>query len=240
MGEYEPNDSRNITLSNDTAPGEPPRTGPREGEARAQSHVAGKSEKSESAAPRLNLNGEPLDENGRPIGEEQGQPPANPQASQSQWQGGQSQSMAGMSQSAGGSDQQTQEPSASHRSDARPQQLGDFQPSRSAPTQQEAGSADNAGWAADFPVDQAEAASGHAGQHRQEMPEEDPEAEHTRRQQAAGQGSPDAPQGFGYGAEDGEEMSEAPDASDPSDPSHRGYGGAGEARMEKINKDQRS
>ena len=36
MGEYEPRDSRNITLNPDTAPGEPPRTGPREGETRQQ------------------------------------------------------------------------------------------------------------------------------------------------------------------------------------------------------------
>ncbi|HLV06803.1 MAG TPA: hypothetical protein VKY80_03945 [Croceibacterium sp.] len=34
MGEYEPNDSRNVTLNQDRAPGEPPRTGPREGETR--------------------------------------------------------------------------------------------------------------------------------------------------------------------------------------------------------------
>ena len=36
MGEYEPDDSRNVTLSDHQAPGEPPRTGPREGEARAK------------------------------------------------------------------------------------------------------------------------------------------------------------------------------------------------------------
>ena len=36
MGEYEPNDSRNVTQSNHTAPGEPPRTGPREDAARRQ------------------------------------------------------------------------------------------------------------------------------------------------------------------------------------------------------------
>ena len=35
MGEYEPDDSRDVTLSNDTAPGEPDRTGPREEQARA-------------------------------------------------------------------------------------------------------------------------------------------------------------------------------------------------------------
>jgi len=35
MGEYEPDDSRDVTLSTHQAPGEPPRTGPREGETRA-------------------------------------------------------------------------------------------------------------------------------------------------------------------------------------------------------------
>ena len=35
MGEYEPDDSRDVTLSDRQAPGEPPRTGPREEEARA-------------------------------------------------------------------------------------------------------------------------------------------------------------------------------------------------------------
>ena len=32
MGQYEPTDSRKVTLSNDTAPGEPDRSGPREGD----------------------------------------------------------------------------------------------------------------------------------------------------------------------------------------------------------------
>jgi hypothetical protein len=36
MGEYEPRDSRNVTLKQQRAPGEPPRTGPREGETRQQ------------------------------------------------------------------------------------------------------------------------------------------------------------------------------------------------------------
>ena len=36
MGEYEPRDSRNVTLKQEPAPGEPPRTGPREDEARAR------------------------------------------------------------------------------------------------------------------------------------------------------------------------------------------------------------
>lgn len=34
MGEYEPNDSRKVTQTQDRAPGEPPRTGPREAETR--------------------------------------------------------------------------------------------------------------------------------------------------------------------------------------------------------------
>ena len=34
MGEYEPRDSRTVTHSRHQAPGEPPRTGPREGETR--------------------------------------------------------------------------------------------------------------------------------------------------------------------------------------------------------------
>jgi hypothetical protein len=34
MGEYEPRDSRNVTHKQQRAPGEPPRTGPREGETR--------------------------------------------------------------------------------------------------------------------------------------------------------------------------------------------------------------
>jgi len=36
MGEYEPHDSRNVTLKQERAPGEPPRTGPREDETRQQ------------------------------------------------------------------------------------------------------------------------------------------------------------------------------------------------------------
>lgn len=34
MGQYEPEDSRKVTHSKESAPGEPPRTGPREGETR--------------------------------------------------------------------------------------------------------------------------------------------------------------------------------------------------------------
>lgn len=41
MGEYEPDDSRTVTQSPHRAPGEPPRTGPREDEARAEAQRPG-------------------------------------------------------------------------------------------------------------------------------------------------------------------------------------------------------
>ena len=41
MGEYEPDDSRDVTLSDHRAPGEPPRTGPREDEARTRAKDGG-------------------------------------------------------------------------------------------------------------------------------------------------------------------------------------------------------
>ena len=44
MGEYEPDDSRDVTLSTHTAPGEPPRTGPREGETRQQQSQQGQTQ----------------------------------------------------------------------------------------------------------------------------------------------------------------------------------------------------
>ena len=51
MGEYEPNDSRNVTQKKGAAPGEPPRTGPREDEARARSE-RGKTTGQPDPAPR--------------------------------------------------------------------------------------------------------------------------------------------------------------------------------------------
>jgi hypothetical protein len=51
MGEYEPDDSRDVTHSTHQAPGEPPRTGPREGEARAQA-VSGAKDESEKIEKR--------------------------------------------------------------------------------------------------------------------------------------------------------------------------------------------
>ena len=48
MGQYEPHDSRDVTLSTDTAPGEPERTGPREAEARKQAQQQSQSDKKET------------------------------------------------------------------------------------------------------------------------------------------------------------------------------------------------
>lgn len=48
MGEYEPHDSRNVTLKQERAPGEPPRTGPREGETRQQEQQLTELEQDES------------------------------------------------------------------------------------------------------------------------------------------------------------------------------------------------
>lgn len=50
MGEYEPHDSRNVTLKQERAPGEPPRTGPREGETRQQEQQLTELEQDESDA----------------------------------------------------------------------------------------------------------------------------------------------------------------------------------------------
>ncbi|MBN9505311.1 MAG: hypothetical protein J0I69_04725 [Altererythrobacter sp.] len=52
MGEYEPRDSRNVTLKQNRAPGEPPRTGPREGDARAGRSELESDERGEAAKSR--------------------------------------------------------------------------------------------------------------------------------------------------------------------------------------------
>jgi hypothetical protein len=49
MGEYEPDDSRDVTLSTHQAPGEPPRTGPREDQARAQATSGARDKPQEQA-----------------------------------------------------------------------------------------------------------------------------------------------------------------------------------------------
>jgi hypothetical protein len=80
MGEYEPEDSRNVTLSDHQAPGEPPRTGPREDEARARAmrdKPSGKDkatahnaegEKEEGFAKRKDSGGVEADESSVPFG----------------------------------------------------------------------------------------------------------------------------------------------------------------------------
>jgi hypothetical protein len=54
MGEYEQHDSRNMTLRQERAPGEPPRTGPREGETRQpeQQQTELEQDESDDAAKR--------------------------------------------------------------------------------------------------------------------------------------------------------------------------------------------
>ena len=73
MGEYEPDDSRKVTQADQRAPGEPPRTGPREEEARRKARRA-----EEKEGP---ISGKPL-------------PDQQQRARQSQTQGGQSQSQS--------------------------------------------------------------------------------------------------------------------------------------------------
>ena len=52
MGEYEPDDSRDVTLTDGHAPGEPPRTGPREDDARRKAqHDAGKDAEDKDRQP---------------------------------------------------------------------------------------------------------------------------------------------------------------------------------------------
>ena len=52
MGEYEPRDSRNVTLKQERAPGEPPRTGPREGETRRPQQTELEQDERDDAAKR--------------------------------------------------------------------------------------------------------------------------------------------------------------------------------------------
>ena len=65
MGEYEPRDSRNVTLRQQRAPGEPPRTGPREGETRQQEQQTElEQDERDDAAKRersIELDGDELD-----------------------------------------------------------------------------------------------------------------------------------------------------------------------------------
>ena len=71
MGEYEPDDSRDVTHSTHTAPGEPPRTGPREDAARRRARQAPRQEqehRAEQQEQRQDMRTAAL-EQGDPLGE---------------------------------------------------------------------------------------------------------------------------------------------------------------------------
>jgi hypothetical protein len=70
MGEYEPNDSRNVTLKQQRAPGEPPRTGPREGETRQPTEL--EQDERDDAARRERSIELDEDELGDALGKERG------------------------------------------------------------------------------------------------------------------------------------------------------------------------
>jgi hypothetical protein len=57
MGEYEPHDSRNVTLNPDRAPGEPPRTGPRDGRVRQAQAELEQDERGEEAEATVEQTG---------------------------------------------------------------------------------------------------------------------------------------------------------------------------------------
>lgn len=68
MGEYEPRDSRDVTQSSHTAPGEPPRTGPREDAARRQARQDEAGAGSRLGQVEQDLNTAAV-ERGQPLGE---------------------------------------------------------------------------------------------------------------------------------------------------------------------------
>lgn len=74
------------------------------------------------------------------------------------------------------------------------------------------------------------AMTGESGQSAVQMDQQTRRGQRDERRQQAGAQSDQGlgERGFGYGAQDGEEMEDAPDASE------RGYGGATEKREEKL------
>ncbi len=82
MGEYEPDDSRKVTLNPGDTPGEPPRTGPREDEARARAEDA----EHKDRKPAATNEAVPAPRDGKRLPQQQ------QKAQQSQSQNGQSQS----------------------------------------------------------------------------------------------------------------------------------------------------
>jgi hypothetical protein len=89
MGEYEPDDSRNVTLSSDTAPGEPPRTGPREAQAREQARQAREAQgrEEDDEAPRAGKAPDEGVQDQRPLEPPRGKPMRGQQQQSRQHEG---------------------------------------------------------------------------------------------------------------------------------------------------------
>jgi hypothetical protein len=62
MGDYEPRDSRIVTQNPSATPGEPDRTGPREGETREESSATGPAERNQSEDRKPAEAEQPIDE----------------------------------------------------------------------------------------------------------------------------------------------------------------------------------
>jgi len=215
MGEYEPNDSRKVTLEEGNVPGEPPRTGPREDEARRKAKQ---------------------DEDGKAM------PQPQQRAAQSQQQSGQSQSQ---SQSGATRPVQEQPEAGLWGEDAprmarsfTPGEPGnpDTQDMQSEPGGPLAGNQkqaiDNPAGSATPEDDQYEV------NQPQNMHQQDADHERRVREQASSQ---EADRGFGYGVDGDAEMQDAPDASEHEtreahegtearEAEERGYGGGSEAK----------
>ena len=109
MGEYEPDDSRKVTLNPGDTPGEPPRTGPREGEARARAEDKDKK-------PVATNEAVPVDRDGKRLPQQQ------QKAQQSQSQDGQSQSQGNSEKKPGRTrDMNSEQPEGSPLAGNQPQ-----------------------------------------------------------------------------------------------------------------------
>ncbi len=224
MGEYEPEDSRKVTLGNSTAPGEPPRTGPREGETRDPNS---KGEQGIRAAPQSAAD-EPADsELGQTARSSPNQAGQSQSQSQTQSRGGQTQSLGGQTQSLGGMSQSQGRSVAALQPE--PEHGQTRQASPPATAQYESGLPTGG----DDYIDNVDGntAPDPAGT-PQAMQQADPDAERKRREQAASQSGTETPQNMGE-----PDRPEGEDDEDGLDPDEAGYGGGGEERLDKINKD---
>jgi len=210
MGEYEPDDSRKVTQTDNRAPGEQPRTGPREDEARRKAQ-----DDKDIEAKRM--------------------PQQQQRAQQSQSGGGQSQS-----QSQSGARQSQSEPGQKDEGAAAassaPGNADDERAMQANPGGALAGNQpqaiDNQAGSARPQYDQYEV------NQPQNMHQSNPAEQDRLRQQAGMQDGGD--RGFGYGADGETEMKDAPNQTDAElqavsdeeagepDAEMRGYGGRGE------------